>query len=159
MLFSSLMQCNYILTLTSISMISPKTCLIFSTIVRLKNNFASACVFETSRFFIFRIIHEKSLKRQKMQKKPCIQGCCWTRSSHRRCSINKAVFKNSAIFTGKHLCWSIFLIKQIIKIRLQHRDFPGNIAKFLRTPVLKNIYKQLLLLYQISGLLLLFFKF
>ena len=159
MLFSSLMQCNYILTLTSISMISPKTCLIFSTIVRLKNNFASACVFETSRFFIFRIIHEKSLKRQKMQKKPCIQGCCWTRSSHRRCSINKAVFKNFAIFTEKYLCSSIFLIKQIIKIRLQHRDFPENIAKFLRTPVLKNIYKQLLLLYQISGLLLLFFKF
>ena len=154
------MQCNYILTLTSISMISPKTCLIFSTIVRLKNNFASACVFETSRFiFFFQDYPWKKFEQTKNLEKPCIQGCCWTRSSHRRCSINKAVFKNFAIFTWKYLCWSIFLIKQIIKIRLQHRDFPVNIPKFLRTPVLKNIYKQLLLLYQISGLLLLFFKF
>ena len=31
----------------------------------------------------------------------------------------------------------------IIKKRLQHRCFPVNIAKFLRTPILKNICKQL----------------
>ena len=29
---------------------------------------------------------------------------------YQRCSIKKAVLKNSAIFTGKHLCWSLFLI-------------------------------------------------
>ena len=29
--------------------------------------------------------------------------------------------------------------------RHQHRCFPVNIAKFLRTPILKNIWKQLLL--------------
>ena len=33
------------------------------------------------------------------------------RSSHRRCSISKAVLKNFANFTEKHLCWSLFLIK------------------------------------------------
>ena len=33
------------------------------------------------------------------------------KSSHRRCSIKKAVLKNFAIFTEKHLCWSLFLIK------------------------------------------------
>ena len=33
------------------------------------------------------------------------------RSSHEICSIEKAVFKNFAISTGKHLCWSLFLIK------------------------------------------------
>ena len=33
------------------------------------------------------------------------------RSSYRRCSIKKAVLKNFAIFTGKHLCWGLFLIK------------------------------------------------
>ena len=33
------------------------------------------------------------------------------RSSHQRCSIKKAVLKNCSIFTGKHLCWSLFLIK------------------------------------------------
>ena len=32
-------------------------------------------------------------------------------SSHRRCSIKKAVLKFFVILTGKHLCWSIFLIK------------------------------------------------
>ena len=30
------------------------------------------------------------------------------RSSHQRCSIRKAVLKNFAILTGKHLCWSLF---------------------------------------------------
>ena len=30
------------------------------------------------------------------------------RSSHRRCFIKKAVLKNFAIFTWKHLCWSLF---------------------------------------------------
>ena len=33
------------------------------------------------------------------------------RSSHLRCSTKKVVRKNFAIFTGKHLCWSLFLIK------------------------------------------------
>ena len=49
------------------------------------------------------------------------------------------VLKNLEIFTGKHLCLSFPLIKlqalawNIIKKRLQHRCFPLNIAKFLRT--------------------------
>ena len=32
-------------------------------------------------------------------------------SNHQRCSFKKAVPKNSAIFTGKHLCWSLFFNK------------------------------------------------
>ena len=32
------------------------------------------------------------------------------RGSHRRCSVKKVVHKNFAIFTEKHLCWSLFLI-------------------------------------------------
>ena len=63
---------------------------------------------------------------------------------HLRCSVKKVVLKNFAIFTGKHLCWSLFLIK-FIKQRLQHRCFPVNISKFLRIPILKIIYGQLLL--------------
>ena len=58
----------------------------------------------------------------------------------------KAVFKNLAIFTGKHLVWSLFLYEnsglhacKFIKERLQHRCFPVNIAKFLRTFFLNNI--------------------
>ena len=33
------------------------------------------------------------------------------RNSHQRCSIKEAFLKNFAIFTGKHLCWSLLLIK------------------------------------------------
>ena len=65
------------------------------------------------------------------------------KSSQQRCPIKKVVLKNFATFVGKHLCWSLFLIKlqacNFIKKRLQHRDFPVNIAKFLRTPFLQNI--------------------
>ena len=55
-------------------------------------------------------------------------------------------------FTGKDLCWSLFLIKlQAFKpAYLLKRDsntgvFLVNIAKFLRTPILKYIFKRLLL--------------
>ena len=45
--------------------------------------------------------------------------------------------KNFAIFTVKHLCWSLFLIKlqkacNCIKKRRQHSCFSVNIAKYLR---------------------------
>ena len=39
--------------------------------------------------------------------------CTFLRSSHRRCPIKKAVFKNFAKFIGKHLCWSLFLTELI----------------------------------------------
>ena len=60
----------------------------------------------------------------------------------------KKFLKNFANFTGKHLCWSDFLIKFVknfVKKRLQHRFFTVKFAKFLRTPILKKIYKRLLL--------------
>ena len=50
----------------------------------------------------------------------------------------KVVLKNFAIFIGLRAC-------NFIKRRLQHRCFLVNIAKFLRTSILKNIYKRLLL--------------
>ena len=72
------------------------------------------------------------------------------RSSHRRCSIKKAI-KLFVIFTGKHLCWGLFSNKvaglqvcNFIKKRLQHRYFLVNIGKFIRTPILKNICEWLL---------------
>ena len=63
-----------------------------------------------------------------------------SRNSHWRFSIKKAVLKNFAMFIGKNLSWSVFLVKLF-----QHGCFPVNIAKFLRTPVLKNIWEWLLL--------------
>ena len=48
--------------------------------------------------------------------------------------------KNFTKLTGKHLCWSLFLIKlqtwrpsTVLKKRLQHRCFPVNITKSLWT--------------------------
>ena len=43
------------------------------------------------------------------------------------------------IFTGKLPCWGLSFCW-----RLQHRCFPVNIAKFLRTAILKNICERLL---------------
>ena len=40
-----------------------------------------------------------------------LKKCLNSRSSHQSCSIEKAVFKNFAMFTGKHLCWSLLLIE------------------------------------------------
>ena len=57
--------------------------------------------------------------------------------------LKKMFLKISSIFTGKHVCWSLFLGLQacnFIKKRLQRRCFVVDIAKFLRVPLLKNIY-------------------
>ena len=55
------------------------------------------------------------------------------------------VLKHFAIFTGKHLCWCLFLIELLdwrpafsLKMRLQYRFFPVNIARFLKTAFLWN---------------------
>ena len=37
--------------------------------------------------------------------------CSFIRSSHRRCFVKKGVSKKFVKFTGKHLCWSLFLNK------------------------------------------------
>ena len=62
----------------------------------------------------------------------------------------KAALKNFAIFTEKHLRWSLFLKKNaglhfwnFIKKMLQHRCFPVNITKFLRTAALKKVCQRL----------------
>ena len=64
-------------------------------------------------------------------------------------AVTGGVLKNFVIFTGKHLCWSLFLIKlqacKFIEKRLQHWCFPLHVRKFLRTPILKNISERLLL--------------
>ena len=63
-----------------------------------------------------------------------------TRSNHQRCSARKGVLRNLSKFTGKHLCQVLFYNKvacpepaTISKMRLWHRRFPMNFAKFLRT--------------------------
>ena len=66
------------------------------------------------------------------------------RSNHWRCSV-----RNFATLTEKHLCQSLFLVKlqtsSPAKMRLWHRCFPVNFAKFLRTPFLRSTSGRLLL--------------
>ena len=63
------------------------------------------------------------------------------RSSRLQMFFKISVLKNFANFTGKHLRWSIFLIKlqalacNVIKKRPQHRCFPVKFEKFLKTPL------------------------
>ena len=74
------------------------------------------------------------------------------KSSHLQMFFKIGVFLNFAIVTRKDLNWRYFLIKlqacrsaAFFKKRCQHRCFLVSIAKFLRTPILKNICKWLLL--------------
>ena len=40
----------------------------------------------------------------------------------------KVVFKNFAIFTEKHLCWSLFLIKFIKKVKfIKEKETPAQV--------------------------------
>ena len=55
--------------------------------------------------------------------------------------LQNRVVKIFAKFTEQHLCWSLFLIKLqpsglelFLKKKLQHRCFPLNFVKFIRTP-------------------------
>ena len=64
------------------------------------------------------------------------------RKSEKEVFCKKSVFKYFAIFTGKYLCWSLFLIK-FIKKKHQHRCFSVNIARFLRASILQNICERL----------------
>ena len=73
-----------------------------------------------------------------------------SRSSQRIYSVKKAVLKRFANVTGKHLCWSLFLMKSyaFMPSTLSKRDSKINLflvkfAKFLRTPILKEICERL----------------
>ena len=55
--------------------------------------------------------------------------------------LQKAVLKNFTKFKWKHLR----PVAKSVKKRLQHRCFPVNFVKFLKTPFLQNISGQLLL--------------
>ena len=64
----------------------------------------------------------------------------------------KGVLRNFANFTGKHLCQSFFFNKvanlrpaTLLKKRLWHMCFPVNFVKFLRTPLLTEHLRWLLL--------------
>ena len=62
------------------------------------------------------------------------------------------ILKHFAIFTGKHLCWSLFFneitgfrLATLLRRRLQHRCFPANIGKFLRAALFPEHLRWLVL--------------
>ena len=59
------------------------------------------------------------------------------KSSHRTCYVGKGTVKS---FTGKHFCWSLFLIKLQVKSEgvSERRCFPLKFAKFLKTLIFKK---------------------
>ena len=66
--------------------------------------------------------------------------------------LRKEVLLKILQYLQENTCVGVFLkqvtglqVYNFIKKRLQHRCFPVNIAKFLRTPILKNICERLLL--------------
>ena len=77
------------------------------------------------------------------------KGTWITRSSHRKCSVKVDLLRNFANFTGKPLYWSLFLQLQAFRraILLKRSSSKGvflvKFAKFLRTPVLRNICQRL----------------
>ena len=70
--------------------------------------------------------------------------------------LKLSVLKNLSNFTGRHLCWSLIVIKlqdwkpsacNFIKKRLQHRCFLVNIVEFSKKPFfIENLWWLLLLL-------------
>ena len=73
------------------------------------------------------------------------------RSSRQRCSIQTVVLRNSAKFTRKQLCLSLFLNKvaglrpaTLLKKRLWLGDFPVNFTKFLRRHLLATVFEEFL---------------
>ena len=70
------------------------------------------------------------------------------RNSHPQMFFKTLVLKIFAVFTGKHLCWSLFLIKlQAFK----HRCFPVNISKCLRTALfIGHLWRLLLNFYLLN---------
>ena len=77
----------------------------------------------------------------------------WAEAVARKCSVEKVfleILQNSQ--AGKHLCQSFFFNKvsglrpaTLLKKRIWHRCFPANFAKFLKTPILIEHLRWLLL--------------
>ena len=66
------------------------------------------------------------------------------RGRHRRCSVKKGAPKKFPNFTGKYLCWSLFLIKHSGQ-KLHEKETPTLAFSCKICEIFKNIYESLLL--------------
>ena len=80
------------------------------------------------------------------------------RSSYRSFSVKVGFLKNFAIFTGNHLCWSLFLIKlQVCRpATFLKQVFSYEYCKILKTPISKIICVGLLLTRHTNNICFLF---
>ena len=69
------------------------------------------------------------------------------KNSHGSCSVKKGALKDFPNLKGKHLRWSLFLIKfkQLYLQETQRKWFPVKYVTFFRIPILKNVCQRLLL--------------
>ena len=78
------------------------------------------------------------------------QKILWTEGASRVVLFKKGFLKNFGNFTRNHQCWRLIKLQAsrptiLYKKRLQHCCLPVKFAKFLRTPILRNICERLLL--------------
>ena len=62
------------------------------------------------------------------------------RSNRRSCSVKRGVPKNFTIFTGKHLCWSLFLINLPKGLQLQWKETSTLVFSCAYCEIFKNTY-------------------
>ena len=68
-----------------------------------------------------------------------LKKCLNSRSSHQRCSIEKVVFKNFAIFTGKRLCQSLLLMNlQASRTATFLKETPTQLFSYEYCKIFKN---------------------
>ena len=100
------------------------------------------------------IEHYLEFSIEKTEAKTLHGDCCLLfQKQSQEVFCKKGVLKNFANFTGKHLWWSLFLIKlpafrpgTLLKRDSNTGVFQWNLQRFLRTPALKNICDRLLLI-------------
>ena len=110
-------------------------------------NVSSKSKFSNERNFTYKSSNKKKKgKRICKELKISVMGVISTtsiKSSRSKMFFKIGVLKNFAIFTGKHMCKSLFLIKlkacNFIKKRLQKVFCRTFLNLFLRTPILKSI--------------------
>ena len=77
------------------------------------------------------------------------------RSSHQRWSVKKCCFKYLAIFTGKHLFWSLFLINlQSFRPSIFLKENPAQVFSYEYCKIFKNTYSEEHLRTAASGLII-----
>ena len=85
-------------------------CTVITLLKNETNLYMKKCFFQTYKTAIFQFFLMRKL--QNIYKNTCtFMFLWWNQKQPSEMFYKKAVLRNFAIFTGKHLCWSLFLIK------------------------------------------------